>query len=229
MSILPQRELCTRCLRPHSTCYCSQIRSFHSKIKIVILQHPIERKKGIGTARMAHLCIQSSILIQGKSFENDQQVESLIHDPKNFPVILFPGPHAIPLESSAQFPNDRNLIIFVIDGTWTQAKRMLRLSPNLARLPYVSFNSQRESQYIIRQQPMAHCLSSIESIHEILGILEPDLNADNLIEIFQGMVKYQINANPALSPSARRTLHSYGQNRSPLENPLRSLDSRSFE
>jgi DTW domain-containing protein YfiP len=40
---------------------------------------------------------------------------------------------------------------------------------------------------------MPHCLSTIESIHRVLEILEPKLDAENLLHVFRQMVKRQLD------------------------------------
>src|SRR5207245_5532042 len=107
----------------------------------------------VATARMTHLCVENSILIGGATFGNHPLVESLIANPSNYCVALFPGVQALnlshlPRESVRDaFPHDRQLVIFVIDGTWHNAKKMLARSPNLARLPRICFTPEREYQY----------------------------------------------------------------------------------
>jgi hypothetical protein len=173
----------------------------------------MERRKAIGTARMAHLAIENSTLICGKDFNENKKVIALIEDPKRYCVVLFPGPQSlnlsqIPTENlSGLFPSQKRLVVFVIDGTWASAKRMLRQSPNLLALPQICFTPQRPSEYKIRQQPMKHCVSSIEAVHQLLGILDPSTPADHLLELFRSMVKLQVqcferNQGPVPGPQS---------------------------
>ncbi len=205
------RPLCLKCLKSQTTCYCGDVKPFRTQFQIVLLQHPKERKKAIGTARMAHLTIENSTLICGKDFNENQRVNAMIADPSLHCVILFPGPQSLNLsqipekERSCQFPAQKKLVVFVIDGTWAAAKRMLRQSDNLLKLPQICFTPKRLSEYKIRQQPMEHCVSSIEAVHQLLGLLDPSTPADHLLELFRDMVEMQIqcfqqNRMPALTP-----------------------------
>jgi len=81
---------------------------------------------------------------------------------------------------------------------------MLRLSPGLQQLPRIMFTPAAPSRYIIKQQPQAGCLSTLEAVHELLTVLErngldrypqPDL----LLGIFQRMQDFQIKC--AADPS----------------------------
>lgn len=142
---------------------------------------------------MAHLCIRNSRLIMGRSFQDDAQVNALIADPGRACVILFPGRESQDIGASGwQPPPGQRLTLFVVDGTWLTARAMLRESPNLMALPQIRFTPTRRSEYKFRQQPEAHCLSTIEAVHTLLGILEPETDGSNLLELFRSMVGAQI-------------------------------------
>jgi DTW domain-containing protein YfiP len=83
-------------------------------------------------------------------------------------------------------------VVFVIDGTWACAKTMVSRSRNLMSLPQICFTPARTSEYQFRRQPHALCLSTIEAVHQILEILEPEVDPSPLIELFRNMVKKQV-------------------------------------
>ena len=195
-----ERDLCFRCLKPKLTCYCSQVRAFSVKPCFVLLQHPIERKRSVGTARMAHLCIKNSQLIPGREFDHNLEVNRLIDDPGNYCVVLYPGPKSrdIGLASGSEIsPAHLKLVIFVIDGTWGTAKTMLNKSERLLKLPRICFTPERESEYKFRQQPEKHCLSTIEAVHRMIELLDPSASPGNLLEVFRSMVEQQVRFSKA--------------------------------
>lgn len=198
MNPVNERVLCLNCLRPHSTCYCKHVQPVETQTQFVILQHPLERKRTIGTARIAHRCLHGSILVPGRSFQDNATVNACIANPDYHCVILYPGLKAQNIsrmsveEKRSWYPQGKKLVVFVIDGTWLGAKSMLRFSPNLQVLPQISFESTRRSGYAFRRQPKEYCLSTIEAIYEMLGILEPEVNARNLLDVFSGMVDRQL-------------------------------------
>ncbi|MGZ3688386.1 MAG: tRNA-uridine aminocarboxypropyltransferase [Bdellovibrionota bacterium] len=199
------RPLCPRCLKSLITCYCGRLQPFRTNLMLILLQHPLERKKAIGTARMTHLSIPGSRLICGKEFTQDREVNALIEDSGNHCVVLFPGPSAHHLcdqrgaPATSWYPPEKRLVIFVIDGTWMCAKRMIRMSPNLAALPRISFDSDRLSEYRIRKQPEPHCLSTIEAVYRILELLDPDADREALLDVFRSMVNQQVEFEEARS------------------------------
>lgn len=186
------REMCLNCRRAKSVCQCLDLRPFHTEPFFVILIHPIERRMKTGTGRLAHLCLRDSVIFEGTGFADDKRVNSLIEDPRFFPVVLYPGKSSADL-SELKRPQDRRLLIFVIDSTWNLAKTMLNRSPNLTALPQVRFTPKKLSNYRIRRQPKPICLSTIEAIHQMLECIEPGRPEYNhLIEAFDRMVERQL-------------------------------------
>jgi len=191
------RAYCTRCLRAGSVCLCAGIRPFRTFFDVVLLQHPKERKNSIGTARFTHLTLEGSRLVAGAEFDADPAVNAILDDPGNYAVTLFPGEIASNIAEDrdgflATVPPRRRLVIFVIDGTWSQARGMLRKSARLAALPRVSFSIDRPSQYKVRRQPREFCLSTVEATARLVKLLDPAAPADSLLETFARMVDAQL-------------------------------------
>ena len=188
-----------------------------TRTRFVFLMHPKEYKEEkAGTGRLTQLCLPNSELHMGKGFDDHETVQALINDPKNHAVLLYPGTAAINLSTS--FPSStfttqldqRRLVVFLLDATWGGARKMLRLSPSLQRLPRIMFTPAAPSRYIIKQQPQAGCLSTLEAVHELLLLLE-QAGLDRydrpgqLLGIFQRMQDFQITcaADPT-RPGYRR-------------------------
>jgi DTW domain-containing protein YfiP len=162
--------------------------------------HPKEfKRQKTGTGRMTRVCLENSEIVMGEDFTLDNRVNALIVDPLHYPVILYPGPQAVDLTSDSGFliPNGKNLLVFIIDGTWSKAKKMMRLSRNLHSLPRVSFLPPGPSRFAIKQQPHPLCLSTIEAVHLLLECLDRrgyehlEGRHANLLEVIDGIVKFQ--------------------------------------
>jgi len=182
------RSSCPRCRRPEPVCFCGHIRALPTRTRVLLLQHPKERRVGVGTARMAHLALPNSELRVGLDFSADPVVRAAVEAPG--PVcVLFPRPGALDV---SELPRDQPLTLVVLDGTWALARKLLRLNPMLAALPAVAFTPQRPSEYRIRRQPAAACVSTIEALSEVLTALEPEGGPfDELLSPFRAMVARQ--------------------------------------
>jgi DTW domain-containing protein YfiP len=158
---------CRRCRRAASVCYCAHLATIESRTHVVFLQHPKERRVAIGTARLAHLALPNSELHIGLAFA-DHPVSARLTAGA---ALLFPGDDALdPATLSHCLP--RTLV--VLDGTWSQARKLLGFNPALRALPRIGLVPTRPSRYAIRREPAAHCLSTVEAVVETLGRLEGD-------------------------------------------------------
>jgi DTW domain-containing protein YfiP len=182
------RALCDRCRRPLAVCYCAGIEPIETKTRVVILQHPRERDVGIGTARIARLCLPGAVLRSDVDFSGDPVVRDLIAAGNAY--VLFPGARAIDVET-ANFPVPITLV--VLDGTWWQAQKLLKANPAVAALPRLRLTPLRPSLYgEVRREPADHCVATIEAIAHVLGHLEGDRERfGNLLRPFATMVERQ--------------------------------------
>lgn len=162
------RPTCLRCRRALSACWCESSTSKGSRAELVFLQHPRESQNPIGTARMAHLAVLRSLLRVGIEFEADPVVTALRGDTTRRSVVLYPSPKARPAEElrSLTVP----LRVFVLDGTWWQAKKLWQRNPWLHALPAYRLTPSTPGQYRIRKEPAAHCLATIESVVQLLDV-----------------------------------------------------------
>ena len=243
------REMCYRCFWPKALCWCPSLLPMETRTRFVFLQHPKEfKEEKAGTGRLTHLCLPNSELHMGKGFDADETVQALLNDSANLPVLLYPGVEALNLSAAASMEPaagsmadsagarlsalrsqlvHRRLVVILLDATWSGARKMLRLSPSLQRLPRVMFTPSAPSRYVIKQQPQAGCLSTLEAVHELLLVLErngldgyprPEL----LLGIFQRMQDFQMRcaADPT-RPGYRRQPYSAPGERRPTRGSKR--------
>lgn len=211
------RVLCHNCRQPDFSCYCQQIHSFDPHINFVVLIHPIEVKRRIATGRMSHLCLKNSYLIEGQNYSQDNLVNELIKDPLYHSVILYPGRNSKNLslmfenEKKDLFTPEKKLRIFVIDGTWATARKMLAQSENLKSLPRICFAPSTPSRFRVRKQPHANCYSTIEAIHHTIELLGESQGYnvktrthDELLRVFDHMVEKQLSFVKEVTLNLRR-------------------------
>jgi DTW domain-containing protein YfiP len=179
---------------------------------VLVLQHPRERDKAIGTARMASLCLPRSEVAVGVDFSSDATVQRWLNDPEQPAILLYPGKHAIDLREA---PPTRPVTLVVIDGTWHQARALFRKNPALAALPCYAFAPERPSEYRIRREPRADYVSTIEALALALGALEgDDARFEALLAPFRAMVDKQLSY-ASTSPRGRHRLRRRSENCAP--------------
>jgi DTW domain-containing protein len=184
------RDVCLRCTRPAVVCYCAHVEQVKTKTRVLFLQHPREARVPIGTARMANLCLPESELRIGVSFDSDRVVAAALADTERPAALLFPGEDARDVRTA---PPEEPITLVVIDGTWWQAKKLLRQNPRIAALPKYRVDRATPSRYRIRREPEEHCLATIEALAETLAALEADPSIPaRLLAPFEAMVEHQL-------------------------------------
>ncbi len=183
------RELCARCRRPQRVCYCVDLSPAATQTRVVLLQHPRERRVAIGTARIAHLGLANSELHVGVDFSQNQRVNAVASGGAGRVAILYPTPDALPVE---EFRGNLDTLI-VVDGTWSTAKKLFEKNPPLAALPRIRLAPKRPGNYRIRKEPAEHCLATVEAVVEVLSALEGDSTRfEPMLRAFDRMVDLQI-------------------------------------
>jgi len=204
------RPTCFSCFRPQTHCICWLITPFAAHCNILILQHPHERKKYYSTAKLVVKALTNSRLMRGLEFEPGELEKALLGQ-KAF--MLFPSALAQDCEEVAL---DSDSTVIVIDGTWSEAGKIVTRNPILRSLPYLTFRQTLRSNYRIRKQPKDSYLSTIESIGHMLKInalaaargteripCDPAIY-DRLFEGFDQMIEQQLRYFPRMGGNYRK-------------------------
>ena len=221
-------------MRPSSTCICKHIRSFQTNTRFIILMHPKEyRKEKIGTGIMTQLQLENSEIIVGVDFTNNDRVNEILAKEKSSSFLLYPGKDNfnLSISNSSEInsfmgakPN-----LFLLDATWVCARKMLKLSDNLQQLKRISFDNKIKSKFIIKQQPEALCLSTIESVYTVLNLLKAggieQCDTNGFLIPFEKLIEHQLEY--ILNPNSKNYRPTVNKEISP-KNIYRENPSRTF-
>jgi len=208
------RPCCPGCFRPQHTCVCSALPAdapLATATRVVVLVHPKEAQRALGTAPLLRLCLQNLIVKVADRFPEpdvDPQLHEAVHADGHRCMLVCPGPDAEVLrperEPAAATAGLRTLIF--IDGRWPQAKTMVNRSPWLQALPRVVLCPTEQSGYYFRKQPSEGCLSTLEAVAEALFALEGERGAAlkaALLAPFHRMVEHQCSYIPDMKDKNR--------------------------
>lgn len=141
-------------------------------------------------------------MLRGVEFD-ETFLEKTLFSSKHY--LLYPGRDAVDCEK-IDLNNDDTVV--VLDGTWSEAGKILYRNPILKKLPKISFNQVIKSEYKIRKQPKERYLSTLESIGHLLKInasspmqKKKNINISNydaLFSIFDEMVTKQLEFFPRM-------------------------------
>lgn len=193
---------CPQCLKLPDLCVCSEIKPVENAIQVLILQHPQEPDKDLGTARLAHLTLKNSTLKVGLSWPNLSKALGRTAQGSKWAVLyLGSGIKGKPsIQTGLQFiskqgaplPTPKGIEgIVVIDGTWSQAKALWWRNAWLLKLNRAVLIPAHPSLYReLRKEPRRECLSTLESIGEALvAIGEPASTNEELRSTFSHLLK----------------------------------------
>ncbi|MEO1483001.1 MAG: tRNA-uridine aminocarboxypropyltransferase, partial [Myxococcota bacterium] len=176
------RNYCYRCFKTETLCVCD-VETVDNRTAVWIVQHPAERTHPINSARLAALGLARAGIEVAWSAECAR--------PASLPAnsaVLFPSRESNDLEGLDTAPE----ALVLLDGTWSQARKLYRRNPWIQALPHVHLKPQVESRYRIRRQPKAGYLSTLEATVLALQILEPETEGfDALLRRFDAMIDVQ--------------------------------------
>lgn len=199
-------ENCEKCEKPVSLCVCEGVSPLPTRTHVLILQHPQEPDRLLGSARLAHLSLENSTLKVGLSWPNLSKALGREAKPSQWGVLFLgsrasnqkPNPHQprprvqISTKGGEHFTAEEAALegIVVLDGTWAQAKTMWWRNPWLLKLKRIVLNPAQRSLYgKLRKEPRRECLSTLESIAETLeGLGEDPAVSEALRTHFKAML-----------------------------------------
>lgn len=177
-------ENCPRCEKPPRLCVCGDIVAKRNRKRLLILQHPQEPDKELGTARLAQLSLANSTLQVGLSWPNlrsalgedavaSRWVVLYLGSAEPSRALTFVDKKGAPL--AAPPSNDDIDGVLVLDGTWSQAKALWWRNAWLLKLRRGVLRPERPSLYgKMRKEPRRACLSTLESVGLALTALGED-------------------------------------------------------
>jgi DTW domain-containing protein YfiP len=211
---------CPRCHKPPALCVCEGIARIDNKVSLLVLQHPQEQDRELGTARLAVLHFKDAQLKIGLSWANLAKVLGHPADPQRW-AILYLGS----VKAAEALPNREIVVvnkngaavdhqdvalrdidgIILLDGTWSQAKALWWRNAWMLKCKRVVLGPKRPSRYgKLRREPRSDGLSTIEAAGMLLSRLErkPEIEA-TLNASFERLLTRYREANPAGPPRPR--------------------------
>ena len=215
---------CPQCGKPLPLCICDSIARLESRTSLLILQHPQEQDRALGTARLTALHFKNAVLKIGLSWPSlSKALGRPVADPSRWAVLYLGSAKASDLDTDSEIvainrkgereDSQRAILnriegIVLLDGTWSQAKALWWRNPWMLKCRRVILGPRRPSRYgQLRREPRRDGLSTIEAAAMLLAALEkrPDIAAA-LNESFERMLaRYREvqGTMPELAPRPR--------------------------
>jgi DTW domain-containing protein YfiP len=177
--VTDENPACPHCGKPEFLCVCAQVEPLKTRTGLLILQHPQEQDRLLGTAGLTRRALENSVLKVGLSWPSLSKALGRDADPSQWAILHLGASRA------ADLPRDRELValdrkgaalpdqdkalaglrgVVVFDGSWSQAKTLWWRNPWVLKARRVALNPRKKSLYgNLRREPRREALSTLEA------------------------------------------------------------------
>ena len=162
-----RKERCPACRLIPSHCACALRPRVPTRAGVCLLMAPFEPLKPSNTGWLVADVVPDTFAFAWSRLAVDPALQALLADPRWQPVVVFPGEFAAPERVVTALPaSPRRPLFILMDGTWSEARKMFRKSPMLDRLPVLSLHPEQLSRYQLRRSWHAHhfCTSEVAAL-----------------------------------------------------------------
>jgi len=212
---------CPRCLKPLPLCVCDSVTPVQSRLSLLILQHPQEQDRALGTARLTALHFKDAVVKVGLSWPSlAKALGRPVADPSRWAVLYLGSAKAADLDTDAEIvalnrkgelaDNQRRILadidgVVLLDGTWSQAKALWWRNPWMLKCQRVILGPRQPSRYgRLRREPRRDGLSTIEAAATLIAGLEkrPEIAATLNASFERMLARYREvqGTSPELAP-----------------------------
>ena len=168
----PRKERCTRCRLIPSHCMCALQPEAQARAAICLIMAEFEALKPSNTGWLIADLLPETQAFSWSRMQVDPTLLALLADPQWQPYVVFPGEFAAPERVVTELiavdegqPQKRPLFL-LLDGTWSEARKIFRKSPWLNALPVLSLQPEQLSRYKLRRSSHEHhfCTSEVAAL-----------------------------------------------------------------
>jgi len=166
-------QRCEGCRLLPSHCLCALQTRVPTKAGICLLMADIEPLKPSNTGWLVADVVPDTFAFGWARNEGSPELLALLADPQWQPYLVFPGEYAAPSRVVNALPDPdatpeqlRRPLFILLDGTWTEARKMFRKSPYLEGFPVLSLEPEQVSHYQLRrsQRHDHFCTSEVAAL-----------------------------------------------------------------
>src|SRR5437764_14329342 len=171
---------CPHCAKPLPLCICDSITPIESRTSLLILQHPQEQDRALGTARLTALHFKNAVLKIGLSWPSlSKALGRPVADPSRWAILYLGSAKVADLDTDREIvaidrkgevePDQRGILgeiegVVLLDGTWSQAKALWWRNPWMLKCQRVILGPRHASRYgELRREPRHDGLSTIDA------------------------------------------------------------------
>ena len=200
---------CPRCRKPPALCVCEGITPIDNQVALLILQHPQEQDRELGTAQLTALHFKNAQLKIGLSWPSLTKILGRPADPRRWAILylgsvraaaVLPDRDIVAVNRKGNAVDDQDAAlreiegIVLLDGTWSQAKALWWRNGWMLKCQRVVLGPKRRSRYgRLRREPRSDGLSTLEAAAMLLARLEdkPEIEATLIASFERLLARYR--------------------------------------
>ena len=183
-------DRCEQCLIAKHYCICEGAEYASCNAAVCLLMYHNESFKPSNTGRLIAEIIPDNHAFRWDRTSPDPALLALLNNDKYQPFVIFPAEDVETdrVVTQVETHAGKQPLFIFLDGTWREAKKMIRKSPYLDNLPVLSITSEKLSDYRLRVAPHAHQLGTAEVAIMVLA-LAGEVDASTKLE--QHFIKFR--------------------------------------
>ena len=183
-------DRCEQCLIAKHYCICEGAEYASCDAAVCLLMYHNESFKPSNTGRLIAEIVPDNYAFRWDRTSPDPALLALLNNDKYQPFVIFPAEDVETdrVVTQVEPVAGKTTLFIFLDGTWREAKKMIRKSPYLDNLPVLSITAQKLSDYRLRVAPHAHQLGTAEVAIMVLA-LAGEVDASTKLE--QHFIKFR--------------------------------------
>ncbi len=198
---------CKHCMLTTDLCMCAFQTTVPVNPAFLMVMYDDEILKPSNTAKLIADVVEETYAWIWSRTEPNPEMVALVNDPQWQPFVVFPAEYAEPerVRETVEVPVGKRPLFILLDGTWSQAKKMFRKSDWLHPFPVLTINPDHLSRYGVRTAAKEHHLATAEVAAEVLAVAGENYAANVLacwFEVFSQHYLYGRSQKPMPEPTA---------------------------
>ena len=203
---------CDGCRLKASHCICALRPRVHTRAGVCLLMADIEPLKPSNTGWLIADLVADTWAFGWSRVAVEPDLLALLADPQWQPCVVFPGEYAVPARVLTEWPalplaGAKRPLFVLLDGTWSEARKMFRRSPYLDHLPVLSLQPGHNSGYRLRRSAHAQHFCTAEVAAQCLSLVGDAQAADTLDAYLDVFSHHYLSAKRHLKLDVGTELH----------------------
>ena len=200
---------CPDCRVIFSHCLCALRPRVPTRAGICLLMGDIEPLKPSNTGWLIADVVPDTAAFGWSRTAVDPALLALLADPQWAPYLVFPGEYVAPERVVTELPQvaGKRPLFVLLDGTWSEARKMFRKSPYLDHLPVLSLQPEQLSRYRLRRSIRDEHLCTLEVAALCLALGGEPQAAEVLETYLDVFSNHYLNARQSVPPDLEDAAH----------------------